>query len=501
MDPVVETRYGRLAGRSLDGVEAFLGVRYARAPIGELRFRAPRPPEPWSGTCAAQEFGPIAPQLPPSFSTLLPKSHLPTSEDCLTLNVWTPGSGSGNRPVLVWLHGGGLVSGSGADPVSCGESLARRGDVVVITLNYRIGLLGFYFHPELEDAQAGVCGNWGILDQIEALHWISENISEFGGDPDNVTLIGSDAGGVCASLVATSPLRGRLIRRCIVQSAPTLATRVPLALEIGDELLEHAGLAPRAAKQLRSLELEQLLGLQPRWAERMRRGQISLRPVADGVSIAEDPLVALNRGAAAGIDLLQGTNRDEYRLFGMRDARRATLDEEGLGKRIERIAPTLDARHIIESYRELRRARGDAASPWDIWCAVQTDRLIRVPSLRFASEWARAGCSTYSYLFSWESPYSDGSLGACHGLEQPFVFGTHTLMPEFAGASREAFELAEHVQDAWISFARIGNPTHPHIPPWPRFALPRRATFVLDDECRTINAPCEAERVLWDPWT
>ncbi len=443
----------------------------------------------------------MAPQLPPSFRTLLPKANVASSEDCLSLNIWTPRSGPGDRPVLVWLHGGGLVSGSAADPVSCGESLARRGDVVVVSLNYRIGLLGFYFHPDLEDAQAGACGNWGLLDQIEALHWIAENIAEFGGDPDNVTLMGSDAGGVATSLIATSPQRGRLIRRCIVQSAPTLTTRVSLASEIGEELLQVAGVTAREPAELRSFELHQLLDLQVRWAERMRRGQISLRPVADGISVAEDPLAALNRGVAAGIDLLQGTNRDEYRLFGMRDARRATLDDEGLRERIERIVPNADAERIVTCYRELRRSRGAAASAWDIWCAIQTDRLIRVPALRFASEWTRAGCSTYSYLFCWESPYSDGSLGACHGLEQPFVFGTHTLMPEFAGASREAFELAEHVQDAWISFARIGNPTHPRIPPWPRFALPRRATFLLDDECRTLNAPCEAERVLWDPWT
>jgi len=499
MRPVVDTRYGRLEGLDLGGVEAFLGVRYARPPVGDRRFRGPQPPEPWAGTLPAQEFGPVALQLPPTFRTLLPKANLPASEDCLTLNLWTPRSGHGQRPVMVWLHGGGLVSGSGADPVSTGEHLARRGDVVVVTLNYRLGLLGFLFHPELEDAESGACGNWGLLDQLEALHWLSDNVSAFGGDPENITLLGSDAGGLCASLIATSPQRAHLIRRCVVQSSPTLLTATPLAVEIGEELLQVAGLPAGDPAKLRTADVHQLLDLQPRWAERMRRGQISLRPVADGVVVAEDPMVALNRGAAAGLDLLQGTNRDEYRLFGMRDGRRATLDAEGLHKRIERIAPNLDPDRIVRVYRELRAARRDGTTPWDIWCAIQTDRLIRVPALRFASECTRAGCPTYSYSFTWESPYSDGSLGACHGLEQPFVFGTHTLMPEFAGASREAFELAEHMQDAWLMFARVGNPTHPRIPPWPRFALPRRATFLLDDECRAVNAPCEAERALWDP--
>jgi len=498
MGPVVETRHGRIEGMTRDGVEAFLGIRYARAPIGELRFRGPRPPEPWIGVRPAQDFGPVAPQLPPTLRTLLPKAQLPASEDCLSLNVWTPCSDTGRRPVMVWLHGGGLLSGSGADPVSNGENLARRGDVVVVTLNYRLGLLGFFYHPKLRDDESGACGNWGLLDQLAALQWVRENIGRFGGDPEQVTLFGSAAGGVSTALLTTSRLRKELFRRSIVQSAPALATRPALAIEISQELLQTAGLTSEEPEKLRSFDAHQLLELQPRWAERMRRGQIALRPVADGHVVAEDPLRAINRGAAAGIDVLQGTNRDEYKLFGMRDARRLTLDDESLRKRVERIVPPDSAVRIIHTYRELRASRGAPATPWDLWCAIQTDRLIRVPAVRFAAECARAGCSTYAYQFDWESPFADGTLGACHGLEQPFVFGTHPLLPEFAGASREAFELAENVQDAWLSFVQIGNPTHPRILPWPRFALPRRATFLLDEECRVKNAPCEAERVLWD---
>ena len=497
MAPVIDTNYGRIEGTVLNRMELFLGVPYARPPVGDLRFRPPRPPEPWTGVRRVLEIGAICPQPEPPIRTLLPRALAAQSEDCLTLNVWTPSSQSGRRPILVWLHGGMLLFGSGSDPVYDADSLARHGDLVVVSVNYRLGVLGFLHHAALLDPATGLCGNWGLLDQLAALQWVRDHADRIGGDPDNVTLCGSAAGGTSVAVLVTSPARRGLFRRAIVQSTAPFTAPPEHASDAAAAFAQAAGCSIDEPEKLRDLPLERLLELQATWVDQVG-GPLGIEPVGDGKLVARDPIAAAGRGAAAGVDLLIGTNRDEYRLYGLIDRGRATLDLEGLERRVTRWLPPSQAAAAIEAYRAFRSARGEPCDPWDLWCAIQSDRLYRVPSLRFAAENAASGISTYAYLFSWESPYADGTLGACHGLEIPFVFGTHALVPEFAGASAEAHELTEQVQGAWIAFARSGNPTHPGIAPWPRFDLPRRATFVLDDPCRRENAPREPERAFWD---
>jgi para-nitrobenzyl esterase len=497
MGPVIDTNYGRIEGIVLNRMEIFLGVPYARPPVGELRFRPPRPPEPWTGSLRAQAYGAMCPQPEPPIRTLLPKAQCKQSEGCLTLNVWTPSSQSGHRPILVWLHPGMLLYGSGADPVCDGDALARRGDLVVVTLNYRLGVLGYLHHPQLHDPATGLCGNWGVLDQLAALQWVRDHAERLGGDPDNVTLFGSAAGGASVATLATSPLRRGLFRRAIAQSTAPLAARAEDARAAAETLADAAGCSLGDPDKLRELPVERLLELQGAWMDRIA-GPLGLEPVGDGKLVAPDPIAAAGRGATAGVDLLIGTNRDEYRLYGLVDRGRTSLDLEGLQRRLSHWMPASQATAAIDAYRTFRAARAEPCEPWDLWCAIQTDRLFRVPALRFAAGHAASGLSTYVYLFNWESPFSDGTLGACHGLEIPFVFGSHPLVPEFAGASAEAYELAERIQDAWIAFARCGNPTHPGIEPWPRFDLPRRGSFLLDDLCRRENAPREPERAFWD---
>ena len=390
-----------------------------------------------------------------------------------------------------------LLYGSGSDPIYDADSLARRGDLVVVTVSYRLGVLGFLYHPQLLDPASGACGNWGLLDQLAALQWVRDHAEQLGGDPDNVTIFGSAAGGACVAALATSPQRRGLFRRAIVQSTAPFVTSAERAREAAETLASSAGCSLEDPDKLRGAPVERLLELQPSWADQVG-GPLGIEPVGDGKLVALDPTAAAGRGASAGVDLLIGTNRDEYRLYGLVDRARATLDLEGLQRRLGHWLPSSQASAAIEAYRSFRGARGEPCEPWDLWCAIQSDRLYRIPSLRFAAEHAGSGISTYVYLFSWESPYADGTLGACHGLEIPFVFGTHGLVPEFAGASSEAFELAEKVQGAWIAFARSGNPTHPGIAPWPRFELPRRGTFILDDPCSRENAPREPERAFWD---
>ena len=241
MGPVIDTNYGRIEGTVLNRMELYLGVPYARPPLADLRFRPPRPPEPWTGVRPAQQFGAMCPQAEAPIRTLLPRAQVAQSEDCLTLNVWTPDSHSGRRPILVWFHAGMLLYGSGSDPIYDADSLARRGDLVVVTVNYRLGVLGFLYHPVLLDPATGLCGNWGVLDQLAALQWVRDHAERLGGDPENVTICGSAAGATSVAVLATSPSRRGLFRRAIVQSTAPFTTPVEDAGEAAAALAHVAG--------------------------------------------------------------------------------------------------------------------------------------------------------------------------------------------------------------------------------------------------------------------
>jgi para-nitrobenzyl esterase len=499
MGTVVATRSGRIEGTMEGGVECFLGIPYARPPRESMRFRPPREPIPWRGIRSAQSFGAMAPRGRVAERLPLPAASLPESEDCLTVNVWTPSADHARRPVMVWLHGGDFLAGTAGEPVTRGATLAAAHDIVVVSVSYRLGVLGFLYHPALVDSATGVCGNWALLDQIAALQWVRDHIDRLGGDPECVTLFGQTAGGVCASLLATSPLRRTRYRRVIAQSAPPVTTTPERALAATTELLSRCGVNPEQPAQLRKVELSVILDHQPLWAARMRGEQLYGGPVADGVVVAADPFAAAGRGAGAGLELMVGTNRDELRVLGLTDRLGASLDTRGLRKRVEEILADARVDEIIGAYRDFRAARQEPHAPWDIWCAIQTDRLIRAPALGLLAEHASSGSVAYSYLLCWESPFGDGSLGACQGLELPFVFGTRSQVADFAGASAEAYELESQMQGAWAAFARHGNPTHPGIRPWPRFELPRRYTFVFGESCHTESAPREMERAVWDP--
>ncbi|MGH2586914.1 MAG: carboxylesterase/lipase family protein, partial [Dehalococcoidia bacterium] len=243
MAPVVRTPYGQVAGEQRDGVTVFRGIPYARAPLGELRFRAPQPPEPWSDVRDATRFGPIAMQNPSPMDTIFGAVQRPAmSEDCLSLNVWTPGLDDGRRPVMVWIHGGAFVGGSGSTPWYDGTAFASRGDVVVVTLNYRLGALGFLHLADLGgDAFAG-SGNVGILDQVAALRWVRESIAAFGGDPENVTVFGQSAGARSIATMMSMPNPRGLFDKAILQSGPALALPATHANRVMESILEHLAL-------------------------------------------------------------------------------------------------------------------------------------------------------------------------------------------------------------------------------------------------------------------
>ncbi len=503
---IVETSHGRVEGRSEDGTRVFRGIPYAAPASGNRRFRPPTPPEPWAGVRDATRPGPMAPQSGGLMSRLLGDPGLATSEDCLSVDVFTPAADGARRPVLVWIHGGGFTTGSASLPVYHGAALARRGDLVVVSPNYRLGALGFLHQPELAREEGGAPGNFGLLDQLAALEWVRENAVAFGGDPGRVTLAGQSAGAMCAATLLGAPRARGLFHRVVLQSGAARNVHGPAAAErVADAFLEEAGVRRGDLDALRALPVETVLGAQARTAERLRRelDDPPFEPVVDGALLPRLPLETIAAGGAGDVPLLVGTNLDEWRFYGLGDPKARQLDAEGLMRRFRRGLPGKDARgrelavRVVETYRSAREGRASVDAP-DLWFAIQTDRWFRHPAMTLAAAHAVHQPETRAYLFTWASPALDGALGACHALEVPFVFGCvdDPRLRPLLGAGAGPRRLSERIQGLWSAFAHGAR--HPEPPEWPRYEAGRRRTLLLGAECRVGDAPAEAERAFWD---
>ena len=475
--------------------------------MGDLRWRPPHPPEAWDGIRDASTFGPIAPQpaaVPGISSPSDPEASEPQSEDCLSLNVWTPAlpddrgiaSGAG-RPVMVWIHGGGFTSGSGSVFLYRGGNLARRGDAVVVTINYRLGALGFLGHRALGRLD-GMVGNWGLLDQIAALRWVRDNVAAFGGDPGNVTIFGESAGGFSVSALLGAPAARGLFRRAIVQSGGVHVHTIDEAERAAERLVQLLGVPACDRESLRHVPATELVAAtQELGRRRPDPGMIPLPflPVVDDVVLPVHPLAAVASGSARGVDLLIGTNRDELTLFGIGDPSLLELDEDGLHRWVDNAFPGPRTDEVIEVYRAAHRDRGESVAPTDIWVAVGTDLVFRWPSMQLASAHTASGSRSFLYLFDWESPAFGGLLRSCHGLELPFVFGAvHVPVVQiFSGSGREVEELSDRMQTSWLAFARHGDPAHAGVGEWSQWDPHRRATMIFGPSTGMEFAPRNAE--------
>jgi para-nitrobenzyl esterase len=408
---------------------------------------------------------------------------------------------------MVWIHGGSFTSGTAGSPIYDGSSLARQGDVVVVTFNYRLGALGFLALSRFEEEE-GVFGNLGLLDQIALLEWVKQHISRFGGDPECVTVFGESAGAMSAGALLATPRAGGLLRRAVLQSgaAENVSAREE-AERVGACLLGELGIAEPDAERLRSVSVTDLLAAQQRTVAKMWRSVsgLTFQPVVDGRVIPAAPLERIRSGCAAGVSLLVGSNRDEYKLWNLVDPKASELDRAALLRRCQRNIPgrredgTSHAARAIETYARPRQGRASVAPP-ELWIAIETDRLFRVPALRLAELQHRHQSQTYAYLFTWTSPAMEGALGSCHALEIPFVFGTlhHPGISAFVGADPAAERLSMLIQEAWLAFARTGDPSHPQLGDWLPYHPGVRPTQILGPECELVNAPFEAERRFWD---
>lgn len=506
MDGIVDVAGGRIQGIDRGGVWTYAGVPFAAPPVGDLRWRPPQPVVSWAGVRPAMEFGPVARQSPPVPGMAIPGDPTEQSEDCLTLNVWTPAPDGGRRPVMVWFHGGGFTSGTGAGLLYRGGPLARRGDVVVVTANYRLGALGYLAHPSLTDPATGAFGNWGLLDQIAVLRWVHDHIADLGGDPSNVTIFGESAGAMSVCVLCGTPGARGLFHRAIVQSGGPYAHSPERAQEAAEDLAQLLGLSSVTREILQKVPADDLVAATQQLQDRPpRAGELPLPflPVVGDPALPERPESAVAAGSIADVPLLIGTNRDELAFFAAGTPEVADLDDDHLIHWVARAAPTEDARRLVAGYRAARTARGESVTPRDLWIAIGTDVVFRRPSLRFAAAHHAHQPATFVYLFTQTTPAFGGVLGSCHALEIPFVFGGlhRPLVAAFAGGDPAALALSDQMQDAWLAFARYGDPSTPPGPPglgpWPRWDPDRMATMVLGPYAGVVDAPLAEELASW----
>jgi para-nitrobenzyl esterase len=479
---VVRTGAGDLRGRRENGVVVYRGVPYAAPPVGDLRFAPPRPMPAWRGVRDAIEDGPIAPQARSRLAHIMGDFERPQSEDCLTLNIWTPAPDSGKRPVLVWIHGGAFGSGSGSLPWYSGERFAANGDLVAVSINYRLGALGFLCLPGVSD------GNLGLLDQVAALRFVRENIAAFGGDPDNVTLAGQSAGAASIAILMTMPLSEGLFRRAILQSTPfgRMSRTLEDAHRIGRRLLEVLGLEPDRADRIKSLPFAHLVAAQGELARLERKFADAIAPfwpVIDGHVYPGEAAGALKAGAGAGIDTIIGTTREEMAAFYCIDKE----IENAPGSAVEGVFASVFKSGHQAFYDEFRRTRASGANA-ALLGDLMSDAMFRVGSLRMAEWRADQGRPAYVYQFDWQSP---AGFESCHCLEIPFVFNNFeswTGSPMLAGADpAQTAGLADAMHGAWIAFARSGRPDHPRLPAWPPYNRDDRMTMRFDSTIGPVN--------------
>jgi para-nitrobenzyl esterase len=506
--PIVETTGGKLRGKSSAGIYSFMGIPYGASTAGVSRFEPPAPPQRWAGIREAVTYAGRAWQLPnrpkrrPALETLLgPADTTPESEDCLALNLWTPGLGDGGRrPVMVWLHGGAFAYGSGNRAVTDGANLARRGDVVVVSVNHRLNIFGFLHLGDVTGQAWAHSGNAGMLDLVAALGWVRDNIERFGGDPGNVTIFGESGGGGKVSVLLAMPSARGLFHRAIIQSGAAIrvSTR-ERATALAEAVLREVGLRASECERLWNLSPERLLAAIAPASRAVGRSRWPLLdrydfgPVVDGMDLPRHPGEPDAPAISDDIPLIIGGTREESAFFLADDDSvwNGTLSEAELRRRVEAVAGALTD-ELLAAYH----SAAPQATPGDRLIAALTGSNFWIRTVLLAERYAaRRRAPVYMYSLDWQSPAHNGRLKAHHAMDLPFVFDNVDVADTTAGAPG-ARELAARISATWIAFARNGRPDNSAVPAWPVYSSEDRATMIFDNECRVVHDPDRAARLL-----
>jgi para-nitrobenzyl esterase len=499
---VAETAFGKIRGEEVQGIKTFKGIPYGASTAGPNRFMPPMDPAPWSGVRDALHYGSSAPQTNPGASRAVSplstaSAGLPSeSEDCLVLNVWTPAVNDGRkRPVLFWCHGGGFVSGSGSSPGTDGANLARRGDVVVVTINHRLNVLGFTYLAEYGGADFASSGDAGMLDIVHALRWVRNNIEQFGGDPNTVMIFGQSGGGrKVGTLLAMPPAKG-LFHRAVIESGPTIKlVEIGQATNVAAMLLAKLNLSTAQVRELQKIPVERIMGAyfavvkDMGMQDQMTRG---FSPTVDGKAVPHHPFHPAASPISADVPLMLGHTRTEMTLFSENDPAAFALDDAGMRSRVKSFAGG-NSEMLIDLYRKLN----PGATPSDLFFLIASDYRYGAPVMKIAERRAALGKGpVHLYYFTWETPVEGGRLHSPHTMEIPFAFDNVQISRRITGGGPDAMALADKLSDTWIAFARTGDPNTPKLPHWPAFNAKERSTMVINNQSKVVSDPIREQRV------
>jgi len=496
---ITDTSAGKVRGVVIDGVNVFKGIPYGAPTNGVNRFRPPVKPAGWTGTREAIAYGPTAPQTGDTSGTTAAGSPLLQSEDCLVLNVFTPGLKDGRkRPVMVWLHGGGFSTGSGSGRILDGTSLAHTHDVVVVTLNHRLNVFGYTYLGDAMGSDFAASSSVGLLDIVAALQWVRDNISGFGGDPDLVTIFGQSGGGRKVATLMSMPSAKGLFHRAIVESGAVLRlTTHEDAVKQTDLLLAELGLKSGQIRELQNVPMDRLLAADAAVQKKItlrEPGATASTPMVDGRVIPGHPWDPKGPALSANVPLLIGYAHTEETLYDRPTPEKLALDEAGLRERAsKRLAE--DPTRVIGAFREAN----PHASPWDLWILIATDHPRGTYSRELAKRKAdQHGAPAFAYRYDWETPEGGGHMRSPHTIEIQFVFNNIKIAGPLISKMPEAYALADKTSSAWVAFARTGDPNTSTLPQWPAYSGASRDTMIFNDECRIVRDPDRGPRLMME---